>query len=186
MPLHDFECPEGHQFEKIVKWDQMAAKCPECGKRAQQVWLARRSVHRQLSDPIVVHRLADGSYSFPGRSDVPTPKGAERIEMRTMGEYQREFRRINQDFASKASRHDEELHRRHEAILSHARSDLRQMMAQSDDPLVKDLCRHALESYNSDRPDRSGGAIWSEAMERDASNREAWHQPGETSIRGRK
>lgn len=186
MPLHDFECPSGHQYDAVVSWDQERSKCPTCGRLGARVWMSRHSSQRQLRDPIVLHKLPDGTYSFPGRSDTPTPEGAERIEMRSIGDYRREMRKVNQTFREKAARHDEALHERHEAFLTAMRSDLRSFAAQTSDPLIKDLCRHVLESYNSDRPQSSFGEIWNDAMERDASNREAWHRPGETSIMGRK
>ena len=35
MPTYEYECPEGHTFEKFQKiTDKPRAKCPECGKPA--------------------------------------------------------------------------------------------------------------------------------------------------------
>ena len=35
MPTYEYECPEGHAFEKFQKIsDKPRAKCPECGKPA--------------------------------------------------------------------------------------------------------------------------------------------------------
>ena len=35
MPTYEYECPEGHQFEKFQKMtDKPRAKCPTCGKAA--------------------------------------------------------------------------------------------------------------------------------------------------------
>ena len=35
MPTYEYECPEGHTFEKFQKMtDRPRAKCPECGKPA--------------------------------------------------------------------------------------------------------------------------------------------------------
>ena len=35
MPTYEYECPEGHQFEKFQKMtDKPRAKCPVCGKPA--------------------------------------------------------------------------------------------------------------------------------------------------------
>ncbi len=35
MPTYEYECPEGHTFEKFQKMnDKPRAKCPECGKAA--------------------------------------------------------------------------------------------------------------------------------------------------------
>src|SRR3954469_1324776 len=35
MPTYEYECPEGHRFEKFQKMtDKPRAKCPTCGKAA--------------------------------------------------------------------------------------------------------------------------------------------------------
>jgi putative FmdB family regulatory protein len=35
MPTYEYECPEGHEFEKFQKMtDKPRAKCPTCGKTA--------------------------------------------------------------------------------------------------------------------------------------------------------
>ena len=35
MPTYEYECPEGHQFEKFQKMtDKPRARCPTCGKLA--------------------------------------------------------------------------------------------------------------------------------------------------------
>jgi putative FmdB family regulatory protein len=35
MPTYEYECPEGHEFEKFQKMtDKPRAKCPTCGKAA--------------------------------------------------------------------------------------------------------------------------------------------------------
>lgn len=38
MPTYDYECPEGHRFERFLKMsDDPKASCPECGKPAQRL-----------------------------------------------------------------------------------------------------------------------------------------------------
>jgi putative FmdB family regulatory protein len=35
MPTYEYECPDGHRFEKVQKMtDKPRAKCPTCGKAA--------------------------------------------------------------------------------------------------------------------------------------------------------
>lgn len=165
MPLHDFECSGGHQFEKEVGWDVERKKCPECGKWAERVWMSRRSGYRYLETPMVVHKMADGSYSFPARADAPTPVGAERVEMRSFADYRREIKKVNEWHRSSRGRYDEELQEKHEIILKGQRADVISLAAQTDNPFVKDLCRLALESYSTDRPASSFGEIWNRAME---------------------
>jgi hypothetical protein len=57
----------------------------ECGRVMNSVYRARQSHVSQLSekDAIVVFKKPDGSISYPGRNDSPTPAGCERIELRT-------------------------------------------------------------------------------------------------------
>jgi hypothetical protein len=40
-------------------------------------------------DAVVVFRKPDGSISYPGRNDAPTPKGCERVTMRSLREVER-------------------------------------------------------------------------------------------------
>lgn len=105
MVNHSYECPDGHLFDKIVKWDQRYAKC-ECGKRAERSWASRRV--RRFSEPIVLHKYADGQWGVPGRADAATPAGAERIECWHMADYERHLSAMN---ASERSREQ----RRHDA-----------------------------------------------------------------------
>lgn len=39
MPLHDWECENGHQFERYIKKPDYRPKCPECGGSGTKVWL---------------------------------------------------------------------------------------------------------------------------------------------------
>ena len=170
MVLHDHECPNGHQFEKAVRAEQKWAKCPECGRRGERVWLSRTTRH--LKEPIVLFRNRDGSYEFPGHIGKRTPKGAERVEIRTFADYNRVMRQVNDRHYSEKERERERLHRTHEAALAELRKDLAYRMGQENDPLAKDLMREALAQFSSDRPASGFGAIWNEAMEMNGSNRE--------------
>jgi putative FmdB family regulatory protein len=38
MPIYDFECSCGYEFDAIAKTDQKYCKCPECGKKAKVVF----------------------------------------------------------------------------------------------------------------------------------------------------
>jgi hypothetical protein len=53
---------------------------------AEQQWWKRRSQTATVWHPdetAVVFKKPDGTYSFPGRNDKPTPPGCERIEIRS-------------------------------------------------------------------------------------------------------
>jgi hypothetical protein len=45
-------------------------------------------------DAVVVFKKADGSISYPGRNDAPTPKGCERVVMRSLREVEK-FEKAN-------------------------------------------------------------------------------------------
>ena len=46
MPLYDYKCPDGHSFEAIKSMDDRhCAKCPKCGKVANQIIAAPTAVH---------------------------------------------------------------------------------------------------------------------------------------------
>ena len=186
MALHDFECRKGHRFEADVPWDIDETKCVAKGCRcsAERVWTARG--RGMLTNPIVVFRLSDGSYSFPGRSDAPTPPGAERREMRSMTEYNREMGRVNSHFRSKDERARELEHQSNERTHADFRADVVSEMNQTDNEMAKALYREALSRYSTDTPRPRRADIYSEAMEFDASNRDEWWSKGETGVRGRK
>jgi len=66
-----------------------------CMGEMEQVFLPRAR-HAQWSDrdAVVVFRKPDGSISYPGRNDVRTPPGCERVMMRSLQEVNR-FERDN-------------------------------------------------------------------------------------------
>jgi putative FmdB family regulatory protein len=37
MPMYDFECVKGHQFEEICAVNTPMV-CPECGEKSERVW----------------------------------------------------------------------------------------------------------------------------------------------------
>ena len=85
MPVHDYRCSAGHIFEANLRWDIDRTKCqiPRCRKAAKRIWLPR-ACRAQRFDPVVVFRDKAGTYRFPGRANAPTPKGCERVELKTM------------------------------------------------------------------------------------------------------
>ena len=183
MPLHDFQCRKcGHQQERMARWDQRTVKCEKCDKTAERVWLSRGE-RRFLEQPIVLHKYADGSYGAPGRWDAKTPTGAERIEIRSMAEYDLVMKKWN-------AREEQAARKRHERAeewraqgLQFGREAIASLMARTDDPLAKDLLRESLARDH--RKEFHYTPIMNEAMEYYSSNREEWWS-GETGPRGRK
>jgi hypothetical protein len=138
-----------------------------------------------LSEPVVLHKYADGSFGVPGHAKARTPRGAERIECHTMGEYHAAMRQMNTYERARAGQRDEKLARAREAMLAGGRQELVRLLASESDPFARDLLREALQRQDGG-PARPFSEYFCEAMEYDASNREEWHKPGETGLRGKK
>jgi len=183
MPMHDFQCRAcGHQQERMVTWQTRTVKCEKCERKAERVLLSKGE-RRLLEQPIVLHKYPDGTYGAPGRWDAKTPAGAERIEIRSMAEYDSVMKKWN-------AREEREARRRHEKQeewraqgLQFGRQAIMEQLARTDDPLAKDLLRQSLERDH--RKEFHYTPIMNEAMEYNASNRDEWWTR-ETGLRGRK
>lgn len=61
-------------------------RCPTCHTPMEQRWWERgrqRETVWAKAEWATVFRKPDGSYKFPGRADVPTPEGCERITIKS-------------------------------------------------------------------------------------------------------
>lgn len=183
MPMHDFECSNGHVFEKMVDWTVNQIKCEKCTKKAFRVFLSRKE-RRVMETPMVIFKYADGSYGPPGRSDAPTPSDAERIEIRSMAEYDSVMKDWNRHEKSKRQKGFEHWQEQQEKMTKMRREELSAELAKTSDPLAKDLLRAALERNHEER--FTYNPIFNEAMEYNRSNREEWWSEGETGFRGRR
>src|SRR4030095_5220433 len=76
------------------------SKCDQCGKllfKGSWPFCPHGDVFNrdaQIAAPTVVFRNKSGKYKFPGRSNAPTPKGYERVELNTQrakDKFEREF-----------------------------------------------------------------------------------------------
>lgn len=171
MPNYDWECKNEHVFERITPYEQEHCKCPTCGSKSSRVWMSPRSPHRQLQTPIVMWRYADGSLGVAGGADSKTPPNAERVEIRTSGDYRRYSKELNQRLREKDERREERFQEAKEAMERQMRSNLSYMMGQENDPVAKDIYREALErSRSSSSP--TFREFFSVAMEMDRSNYE--------------
>lgn len=170
--LHNFECRKGHQFEQYVEWDQDTTKCPQCRSVAERVWLAPRSPHRQLKDPIVFWKYADGTVGVAGGSDSRTPSNAERVEVRTIGEYRQHVKQLNQQWREKEERRDERYFEAKEKLDRETRSRISYLMGQESDPVARDIYRVALEANTGGSMPSAFSEIYAQIAEMDASNRE--------------
>lgn len=162
-PLHSFECPSGHQFEKQVKWNQEQAKCPECGEQAERVYMSRRSPHQQFSQPIVLWRYKDGKLGVAGRADARTPANADRIEINNMGEYRRHMKELNAQHRSQESNQEERYQREVERLMGESNRELNRLLAQETDPAARAILREGIKAQNERAP--SFREWYSEVME---------------------
>jgi|SRR2546426_12404272 len=79
-------------------------------------------------EPVLIFRDSDGQFRFPGSSKEPTPKGSERIELRTTAQ----VRRFEREMSARQKRQAESKMERRDAFFSELqrrnRSELRQQM----------------------------------------------------------
>lgn len=172
MPNYDWECRNGHIFERISHHSTHKVKCAECGEFAERIWMAPRSPHRQLQTPIVMWRYADGSLGVAGGADSRTPRGAERVEIRTVGEYRQHARTLNSQLRAKDAKREEAFLSMKEAMEKEQRSRLSYLMGQETDPVARDIYREALERDKGGHRSPSFQEFFSIAMEMDKSNYE--------------
>lgn len=72
---------------KVIRHNQ-TDRNSKCGGRMDQVFLPNslRNAGWSDRDAVVVFRKPDGSIAYPPRNDSPTPKGCERVTMRSLRE----------------------------------------------------------------------------------------------------
>src|SRR5262245_318525 len=168
MASHTYECKNGHQFDKEGGKDKV--KCPTCRGLSEILWVAPRSPHRQLQVPIVMWRYSDGSLGVAGGADSKTPRDAERMEIRSVGEYRRYVKEINSQQRSIEDRKEERFQEQKASMEHERRSTLAWMMGQESDPAARDLYREALRRESEKAP--SFREFFSTVMEMDRSNYE--------------
>lgn len=172
MARVDYECTKGHVFEDDYISDQVQCKQSKCKASAEIIWMAPRSPHRQLQTPIVMWRYSDGSLGVAGGADSKTPRGAERVEIRSIGEYRRHVKELNGQHQRIEKRKDEAYLEAKATFEKEHRSRLTYLMGQESDPFARDIYREALERDKSERMPSSFSEYFSVAMEMNRSNYE--------------
>ena len=72
MPTYEYECPEGHAFEKFQKMaDKPRAKCPVCGKPATRKISGGAGLVFRGSGFYITDYGKDGKGPRKGESDKP-------------------------------------------------------------------------------------------------------------------
>lgn len=169
MAILEYECRKGHRFEKEGGKDRV--KCPKCRGISEILWMAPRSPHRQLVTPIVMFQYADGSLGVAGGADSKTPRDAERVEIRSIGEYRKYANQINSQYREIEEKRENAYLEAKESWERERRSNLAWAMGQESDPVARDLYREALER-KSEGGSPSFREFFSTVMEMDRSNYE--------------
>ena len=102
--LHDFQCPDGHQFEAIWE-DGLANFCPhqhvngngKCAKSGSIVYLPKRQANTAFGSnetAVIWEHPGTGDTKWPGRNDAPMPtryqqQGYVRRELRSDADFAR-------------------------------------------------------------------------------------------------
>ena len=170
MVKHSYECQKcNHQFDKIVEWDRRYAKCPECGKRAERSWQQRKV--RRFSEPVVLHKYADGSYGVPGHCSATTPPDAERIECWNMADYERALGKMNQAERATASRKHEAAEALRAERIGALREEIKYRMAQAGSEWERDMLALTLERSDGSYRKLEFREFRNELLEYDSINR---------------
>lgn len=171
MPgILNYECPNNHRFQRVSNKDKV--KCPQCKKMSEILWIREGSSHQQLQTPIVMWRYSDGRLGVAGGADSKTPKGAHRVEIRSVGEYRKHVKELNQQLREKEERRDERYLQAKEYMEKKSRSNLSYLMGQESDPAARDLYRVALERDLGGHKPLPFSDFFSVVMENDRSNYE--------------
>ena len=111
MPMIDFRCECGAQFEKffhVTQAGSVDSHVCECGATAKRYYEYRRPhSYAGLSDPVVLHQDIDGHYLVPAHRDAPVPEGCTRVEFRDIQAIRRAESQMNAHELSKWERTQE-------------------------------------------------------------------------------
>lgn len=138
-------------------------RCPECRGKGEILWTTGRS-QGFLKEAVLVFRLPDGRYSFPGTNQARTPKGAERLELRSAGEVRAVMREYNAGERSRGAAQEERYLEVAEQQQSARRATLHHLMGRESDPTARDLYREALERAHYE-PSPRYLEVYNEAVE---------------------
>jgi hypothetical protein len=120
--------------------------CPRCGSKATRQYTFSNRHDGEFSDPVVVHRDAQGNYRIPGANDAKAPAGFERVELRSM----REVRKVQGEIGQQEYRKYEDIHSRRRAAASENERERRANLApQIKSNLGREFFRIAVEAANA-------------------------------------
>ena len=174
MPMCDYRCEAGHQYEAFRHPSQVqdVEPCAECGAEAKRIFVAKRPhSYNGLQQPLVVWRRPDGTYAVPAQPDARKPVEYERVELRNAFEIRNVERSIDREEREKFERAQIGKEMLAEGTTATNRSELRQKM-QHFHPHMRDFARLAMDQNNAKPRAKYRGAFYFEALSQNASNRD--------------
>lgn len=195
MPWVYFRCDTCHR--KVSAWqDEVGPEaCSEdngCQGTLQwyRVIYGQQPMGRdaQPFDPVTLFRdpnAPEGEFRYPGWNDEPTPEGYERVEIRSIREWETVTRKMSAHGRSVAEKAYYERKEAIDKVRAEQRAELRREMQHFDGPM-RAFAEAALErSENRKRRPMPTGEVIAHALEYDSSNREVWRDE-RTGWKGRR
>lgn len=185
MPMIDFACPNGHDYEVFRHPSEVKDQepCEECQETAtRQYRFTRPHSYTGLTQPLVVWKRPDGTYSVPGQPDARMPAEYERVELRSATEVRRVEGAINREEREKWEAANRGRERLRGEVSSANRAELRDRMARMS-PLMRDFARFAMDKNNQQPGRKYRGEFHFEALSMNASNRDPGRRSDGTMVR---
>lgn len=188
MPMADFRCPAGHEFEAFLHSSESATDemtCRECGETAERFYTYRRPhSYTGLSEIIVLHKKPDGTYSVPAHRDAPVPSGYERVELRNAADVRAAEKSMEREeyakWEAKAEREGRFFSERERMMRSELRDKMRHMSQAG-----RDFALHAMRQNDNRERAKFQSNVYFDAFANDSSNRDA-HRDETTGWRPKK
>jgi len=98
-----------------------------------------------MKEAVLVFKMPDGSFSFPGKNTALTPAGAERLELRKVGEVRKVLKEYNKREESKERKKEQTYMVHAQQQQDERRATLHHLMGQETDPTARQLYRHDIE-----------------------------------------
>jgi hypothetical protein len=185
MPVIDFTCENGHDYECFRHPSAVREQepCEECGATATRVYrMTRTHGYTGLTQPLVVWKRPDGTFAVPGQPDARMPAEYERVELRSATEARRVEGAINREEREKWEAANRGRERLREEVSSANRAELRDKMAHMR-AQNRDFARFSIDKNNNAPKRKYRGEFHFEALSMNASNRDPGRRSDGTMLR---
>lgn len=186
MPNLDFQCANGHCFERVIRLselDELTSKfgrdqqipCNQCELMAVRQYTVSSNRDAQLIDTIVVFKDATGHIRVPGANDAATPKGFHRVELRTLGEARAIASHLDREAREEWTVSKSRERQHFDAVSRQNRSEL---FSRISTPFGRDFLRTAIAATEARRSKKYDGGYESgsyfDVTENDRGSREEY------------